>query len=86
MSLVELARYANYYEAELARGLLDNAGIMAFTFDGGMNIAEGLGIMIPVRLMVLDEERDAAYAVLHPPEHRSTDPGDRGPWGDRTPC
>jgi hypothetical protein len=66
MSLVELARFASFTEAELARGRLENAGVHAVCFDGGMNIAEGLGLMIPVRLMVLDEDAAEAHAILHP--------------------
>jgi hypothetical protein len=73
MSLVELARFPNFHEAELARGRLDHAGIMAFTFDTGMNIAEGVGMLIPVRLMVLDEDRDEAAALLAEPPPLSDD-------------
>ncbi len=64
MSLVELARFANAHEAELARGRLESVGIHAFCFDSGMNIGEGVGFLIPVRLMVLDEDRDEAAAIL----------------------
>jgi hypothetical protein len=67
MSLVELSRFANFAEAELARGRLASAGIHAFCFDGSMNIAEGLGLMIPVRLMVLDEDVEEAREILSPP-------------------
>jgi hypothetical protein len=67
VSLVELARYASFAEAELNRGRLENAGVHAVCFDGGMNIAEGLGLMIPTRLMVLDEDVDEARAILSPP-------------------
>lgn len=68
MSLVELARYASFAEAELDRGRLENAGVHAVCFDGGMNIAEGLGLMIPTRLMVLDEDIEEARAILAPPD------------------
>lgn len=64
MSLVELARFANAHEAELARGRLESVGIHAFCFDTGMNIGEGVGFLIPVRLMVLPEQRDEAADVL----------------------
>jgi hypothetical protein len=67
MSLVELARYSSFAEAELDRGRLESAGVHAVCFDGGMNIAEGLGLMIPTRLMVLDEDADEARAILSPP-------------------
>lgn len=64
MSLVELARYPNNMEAEIARTLLESHGLLAITFDGGMNIADSAAFAIPVRLMVLDEERDEAEAIL----------------------
>lgn len=64
MSLVELARYPNGIEAEIARSLLESHGLMAVCFDGGMNIADSAAFAIPVRLMVLDEERDDAEAIL----------------------
>jgi hypothetical protein len=64
MSLVELTRFANFAEAELTRGRLESAGVHAFCFDGGMNIAEGLGLMIPVRVMVLDEDLAEAREIL----------------------
>lgn len=64
MSLVELARYASAHEAELARGRLESIGIPAFCFDSAMNIGEGVGFLIPVRLMVLDEQRGEAAAHL----------------------
>ena len=64
MSLVELARYANAHEAELDRGRLESIGIHAFCFDGSMNIGEGVGFLIPVRLMVLREQHGEALAAL----------------------
>lgn len=64
MSLVELARYPNGIEAEIARTLLESHGLMAVTFDAGMNIADSAAFAIPVRLMVLDEEREAAATIL----------------------
>lgn len=64
MALVELARFANAHEAELARGRLESLGIHAVCFDSGMNIGEGVGFLIPVRLMVLDEDREEALAIL----------------------
>jgi Putative prokaryotic signal transducing protein len=64
MSLVELARFANAHEAELARGRLESNGVHAVCFDSGMNIGEGVGFLIPVRLMILPEDRDEALAIL----------------------
>ena len=64
MSLVELARYPSGIEAEIARTLLESHGIMAVTFDTGMNIADSAAFAIPVRLMVLDEEYNDAHTIL----------------------
>ena len=64
MGLVELAKYPNRHEAELARERLEGGGIFAVCFDGGMNIAEGIGLLIPVRPMVLDDDVAAASAHL----------------------
>ena len=64
MSLVEIARYPAFVDAELARGRLESAGVHAVCFDAGMNFAEGLGLMIPVRLMVLAEDADEARMIL----------------------
>jgi Putative prokaryotic signal transducing protein len=64
MALVELIRLPNGAEAELLRGRLEYAGVHAVCFDAGMNIAESAGIMIPVRLMVLDEDLVEAQTLL----------------------
>jgi hypothetical protein len=50
--------------AEIARGSLESHGIGAVTFDGGMNIADSAAFAIPVRLMVLDEDYEAASVLL----------------------
>ena len=62
--LVELARFNWAYQADLARTFLDSHGLHAVVFDSGLNVAEGAGIAIAVRLMVLEEDFDEAQAVL----------------------
>lgn len=62
-SLVELARYSTRVEAELARLALEAEGIEAVLFGVEMS-GLGLGSMLPVRLMVLDEDAGAARALL----------------------
>lgn len=62
MSLVELARFQTRVEADLARLLLEAEGFDAILFDTGMNYV--LGPFTPVRLMVLEEDFDAAARVL----------------------
>ena len=64
MSLVELARYHTRVEADLARLALGAEGIDAVIFDAEANSFFGGGGLIGVRLMVLDEERDEAAAIL----------------------
>ena len=64
MALVEVARFYTRIEAEIARGALDAADIHAVLFDAEMNWGGmDLGV-VPVRLMVLDEDLDEARAVL----------------------
>ena len=64
MALVELGAYANAMEAAMIRARLEAEGIDSVAFDTGMNIADGGGFLIPVRVMVLDEDLDAANAVI----------------------
>jgi hypothetical protein len=63
VSLVEAARFDNRIDAEVARLNLGSHGIEAVLFDAEMN-SFGWGPMLPVRLMVLDEDVDDARAVL----------------------
>ena len=63
MSLVELARFDNRIEAELARLNLEADGIDAVLFDAEMN-SYGWGPMMPIRLMVIEEDLEPAKAIL----------------------
>jgi hypothetical protein len=63
MALVELARFDSRIEADLARLLLLAEGLEAVLFDAEMN-SFGWGPMMPVRLMVLDEDRERAERLL----------------------
>ena len=73
MSLVELRRFSKLIEGEIARTYLESHGIDAVVFDGGLNIVEGGGLATAVRLMVLDEDYDAALRLL-----RAGEPPGRG--------
>jgi hypothetical protein len=64
MSLVELARYGTRVEADLARLALQAEGIEAIIMDAEANSFFGGGGLIPVRLMVLDDDFDDAADVL----------------------
>ena len=63
MALVEAARYYNSFEAGLAKSHLEDEGIGAVLFDFDMANFYGAGL-IPIRLMVLDEDLSAAHKVL----------------------
>ena len=61
--LVEAATFTTRVEADLARLFLASEGIEALLFDTGVNYFYG-GLFLPVRLMVLDEDVEAARALL----------------------
>ena len=64
MALVEAARFLTRFEASLAKARLDAADVSSFLFDMEMNWGGAdLGV-VPVRLMVLDEDLDEARAIL----------------------
>jgi hypothetical protein len=63
MSLVEVGRF-DRNEANILIGRLDSEGIMAFAFDEGASIADGSQFFIPVRVMVDDEDADAARRII----------------------
>ncbi len=61
--VVELGRYQTRTEAELVRLFLASAGIEAVLFDAEMS-SYGWGPMMPVRVMILDEDLDQARKLL----------------------
>ena len=63
MALVELARFQTKVEADLARLLLEAEGFGPVLFDEGMNYI-GLGSIMPIRLMVIEEEYQSAAELL----------------------
>ena len=66
MGLVELARFDNRVEAELARLNLAAEGVEAVLFDAEMN-GYGWGPMMPIRLMVLEEDLPEAQRLIASP-------------------
>ncbi|MDB5702563.1 MAG: hypothetical protein JWL66_2762 [Sphingomonadales bacterium] len=64
MVLVELGSYPNAMEAAMVRDRLQVEGIDSVAFDGGMNMADSAGWVIPVRVMVLDEDLEVAKAAI----------------------
>jgi hypothetical protein len=63
MALVQLASFPDLLAAEIARGRLGSEGIEALLFDPGLS-GLGLGTMVPVRLMVDEDDLGAARQVL----------------------
>lgn len=63
MALVELAKFQTRVEADLARLFLESEGVDAVLFDAEMH-SYGWGPMMPVRLMVLDEDLEWAARLL----------------------
>lgn len=61
--LVEIARFQNRTEAELARLNLQSDGIEAVLFGAEMG-SLGFGPLLPIRLMVLDDDRERALRLL----------------------
>ena len=64
--LVEIARYPNRVEADLARLYLEDEGIGAVLFDADINNVFGwfYALALPVRVMVLDEDSADALKLL----------------------
>ena len=64
--LVEAARFNSRVEADLARLYLENEGIGTILFDADINNVFGwfYALMLPVRLMVLDEDLTEAHRLL----------------------
>jgi hypothetical protein len=63
VALVELARFQTKVEADLARLLIEAEGLHVMLFDEGMNYI-GLGSIMPIRLMVIEEEYAEAAGIL----------------------
>lgn len=63
MSLVEIGRFARN-EAHMVIGLLQSADIPAVALDGNASIADGSQFFIPVRVMVDEDDANAARETL----------------------
>ena len=63
MALVELAKYYNSFEAGVVRGRIQAEGIECHMFDFNMGL-EGVGFLIPVRLMVDEDDLGRARRIL----------------------
>ena len=64
MSLVEVGRYDRNL-ANIIVGRLVSEGIAALAFDGGASIADGSWLLIPVRVMVDEDDVARAQTVIN---------------------
>ena len=72
MALVEIGRFDRNL-ANIIVGRLESEGIPAVAFDGASSIADGSWLLIPVRVMVDEEDADVAQAMLDRlPDFRAT--------------
>lgn len=63
MALVRVATYYPSFEAGLARSRLEADGIPSVLFDFNSSM-EGASFLVPIRLMVDDEDADEAMRIL----------------------
>ena len=63
MALVELGRYDRNL-ASILVGRLESEGIAAVAFDGAASIADGSWLLIPVRVMVNEDDLAQAEAIV----------------------
>jgi hypothetical protein len=63
MALVELAKFYNSFEAGVVRGAIEAEGIDCHMFDFNMTV-EGVGFLIPVRLMVDEDDLARARRII----------------------
>jgi hypothetical protein len=66
MALVVAATFTNSFEAGVAQAKLEDEDMMSFLFDTEMSW-EGFGGIIPIRLMVDDEDLEEAQRILAAP-------------------
>lgn len=66
MALVELGRF-DRQEAYIVQGRLESEAIPSFVFDAGSSLADGSWLLIPVRVMVDDEDLSAARKLIGTP-------------------
>jgi len=65
MALIELARVDRHL-ASIIVGRLESEGIAAFAFDAGASIVDGSWLLIPVRVMVDEDDIEEARRFLDP--------------------
>ena len=64
MALVELARFYNSFEAGIVQSRLGADGIDSVLFDLNVAMGDGISLLVPIRLMIDEDDRQAAEAIL----------------------
>ena len=72
MALVAVATFYNSFEAGIARSRLDSEGIPCVLFDFNASM-EGASFLVPIRLMVDDEDVEEAARILQRPAEDGLD-------------
>ena len=68
MALAELAKFYNSFEAGVVQGRLQSEGIECHMFDFNMTL-EGVGLLVPVRLMVDEDDLGRARRIVDDPSN-----------------
>ena len=74
--MVTVGRFDSPLEAQMAKGMLESAGVECVL--AGENINSLLGGALPVRLLVAAEDEAAARELLPQPESQGTERRDGG--------
>ena len=64
MALVELTRFYNSFEAGVVRSRLGADGIESVLFDFNVAMGDGISLLVPIRLMVEEDDLADARAIL----------------------
>lgn len=63
MSLVELGRFSRN-EAHILVGRLESEGLHAVAFDNDLSVGDGSGLLVPVRVMVGEDDLGTARRIV----------------------
>jgi hypothetical protein len=64
VALVELAIFYNSFEAGIVHGRMESEGLETVLFDLNASMGEGASFLIPIRLMVSEQDEAAARQIL----------------------
>lgn len=64
MALAQAAVFYNSFEAGLAQSRLESEGIDSVLFDMNVAMGDGISLLVPIRLMVDEDDVEEAKAAL----------------------